>query len=269
VHPSTTHQPGRSAGLGRCDSMNAFDRDILLLVNRAAGRWHDFDVLLNQFQENNLLKGAVFFAIIWYLWFRSVRSEREALEARQKLFATICALTVGIIIARTLADLLPFRARPAFEPELHLQIPPGLEPTNLMTWSSFPSDHAVVWFTLAFGILPLDRKLGVLSCLYALFLSFGRVYTGAHHPTDILAAAAIAAGVTWLSHREPVRTALYSPVARLHLGHPGIFYAGAFLLTYEIANLFDQVRDLGTIAWHFLHHARASDLMTTQLQPPP
>jgi len=248
--------------------MNAFDRDILLFLNRYAGRWHSFDVLLNQFQENNLLKGALFFAIIWYLWFRSVRSEREALEVHQRLFATICALTVGIIVARTLADLLPFRARPAFEPELHLRIPPGLEPTNLMTWSSFPSDHAVVWFTLAFGILPIDRKLGALACVYALFLAFGRVYAGAHHPTDILAAVAIAAGVTWLSHREPVRTALYTPVARLHLRHPGIFYAGAFLLTYEIANLFDQVRDLGTIAWHVLHHTHSFELMTDQLEPP-
>jgi len=248
--------------------MNAFDRDILLFLNRYAGRWHSFDVLLNQFQENNLLEGALFFAIIWYLWFRSVRSEREALEVHQRLFATICALTVGIIVARTLADLLPFRARPAFEPDLHLRIPPGLEPTNLMTWSSFPSDHAVVWFTLAFGILPIDRKLGALACVYALFLAFGRVYTGAHHPTDILAAVAIAAGVTWLSHREPVRTALYTPVARLHLRHPGIFYAGAFLLTYEIANLFDQVRDLGTIAWHVLHHTHSFELMTDQLEPP-
>lgn len=45
--------------------MNAFDPDILLFLNRYAGRWHDFDVLLNQFQENNLLNGALFFAIIW------------------------------------------------------------------------------------------------------------------------------------------------------------------------------------------------------------
>ncbi|HEY4211006.1 MAG TPA: phosphatase PAP2 family protein [Steroidobacteraceae bacterium] len=256
---STPRRAGPSAGLGRFDPMNAFDRDILLFLNRYADRWHDLDVLLNQFQENNLLKGAVFFATIWYLWFRPARSDRETLEVHQKLFATICALTVGIIVARTLADLLPFRVRPAFDPELHLQIPPALKSNNLMTWSSFPSDHAVVWFTLAFGIMTIDRKLGVLGCVYAFFLGLGRVYAGVHYPTDILAAAAIAAGVTWLFHREVVRTALYNPAARLHLGHPGIFYAGAFLLTYEIANLFDQVRDLGTIAWNFLHRPGISD----------
>ncbi len=203
--------------------------------------------------------GSLPFRRVQQLGFRPVRSDCETLGVRQNLFATICALTVGIIVARTLADVLPFRTRPAFEPALQLQIPPALQSTNLMAWSSFPSDHAVVWFTLAFGILSIDRKLGVLSCVYALFLGFGRVFTGAHYPTDILAAAAIAAGVTWLFQREPVRAALYSPVARLHLGHPGIFYAGAFLLTYEIANLFDQVRDLGAIAWNALHHARTSD----------
>lgn len=57
-------------------------------------------------------------------------------------------------------------------------------------------------------------------------------------------------------------------VARLHLRHPGIFHAGAFLLTYEIANLLDQVRDLGTLAWHVLHHTPGSELMTDQLGPP-
>jgi hypothetical protein len=57
-------------------------------------------------------------------------------------------------------------------------------------------------------------------------------------------------------------------IPRSHACTCDIFYAGAFLLTYEIANLFDQVRDLGTIAWHVLHHTPGSELMTDQLKPP-
>ncbi len=235
--------------------MNIFDRDILLFLNRFLGRSPGCDAFINEFQHSNLLKGTLFFTLIWYLWFRPQHSEQETLQVRQKLVATLCALTVGIILARTLADLLPLRVRPAFNPELNLRIPDALKQTGLLSWSSFPSDHAIVWFTLAWGSLALDRKLGVLACSYAVFLGFGRVYTGVHYPSDIIGAAAIAAGVTWVCHRERVRTALYAPLARLQLGHPGFFYAAAFLLTYEMANMFDQVRVLGWFAWKALHHA--------------
>ena len=241
-------------GHTRC-LMNSFDRDILLFLNRLMGRWPGWDGFINGFEQSNLLKGALFFALIWYLWFRPQHSEQQTLQVRQKLVATLYALTVGIILARSLADLLPLRVRPAFNPELNLRIPPTLRPTGLLSWSSFPSDHAVVWFTVAWGSLALDRKLGVLACGYAVFLGFGRVYMGVHYPSDIIGAAAIAAGVTWVCHRERVRTALYAPVARLQLGHPGAFHAAAFLLTYEIASMFDHVRALGWSAWQALHHA--------------
>ncbi len=228
--------------------MNVFDEKILLFLNGFVGRWPHFDAFVGELQRDNLLKGAVFLAPIWYLWFRPAQTEQQTLQSRQRLFATICAMTIAIVLARLLADLLPFRERPAVNAELHL-VPIDGRSFKLASWSSFPSDHAVVWFTLAFGVLQLHRSLGVAACLYACLLSGGRIYTEIHYPTDIIAAAAIAAGVTWLLCRRPVRIALYAPVGWLQQRHPAAFYAGAFLVSYEIANLFDEARALGELAW--------------------
>jgi len=235
--------------------MNAFDRSILLFLSEFHGQQPGLDAVLAQFQENNLLKGGLFLTVIWYLWFRASSRDQDHVLTRQKLFATICAMIAGIIVARLLADLLPFRVRPAYNAQLHLQLPADTE-DKLATWSSFPSDHAVVWFTLAFGVLGLDRKLGALACVYALILSIGRVYAGIHHPTDIIAAAFIAGGVLWLLDRPSIRATIYIPVASLQERHPGPFYAAAFLATYEISNLFDEVRVMALPAWHMLQALR-------------
>jgi membrane-associated phospholipid phosphatase len=232
--------------------MNFLDKKILLFLNGFVGRWPYLDSFLAQFQHNNLLKGAVFLTAIWYLWFRPVATEQDALDVRKKLFATICAVIVGIIVARLFAHLLPFRVRPAYNAELHLSMPADARASVPISWSSFPSDHAIVWFTLAFGVIQLHRVLGALACIYACFLSVGRMYAAFHYPTDIIGAAVISAGLLWLFHSEPIRTALYAPAVRLERWHPGLYYAGAFLATYEIANLFDEVRVLREMTWRMV-----------------
>jgi hypothetical protein len=45
---------------------------------------------------------------------------------------------------------------------------------------------------------------------------------------------------------------LYSAVEKVLRSRPGWFYAGAFLATYEIANLFDEVRLLSKMAWRMI-----------------
>jgi undecaprenyl-diphosphatase len=71
---------------------------------------------------------------------------------------------------------------------------------------SFPSDHAVIAGALATGLLILDRRLGVIAWLLALFLAFARVYAGVHYPGDVivgLAFGAIVALILWAVLRRP------------------------------------------------------------------
>ncbi|HSB95739.1 MAG TPA: phosphatase PAP2 family protein [Spongiibacteraceae bacterium] len=229
--------------------MNFFDKSILLFLNGFVGRWPHLDLILVQFQQNDLLKGAIFIALFWYLWFSPAVDANANLQRRQKLFGAICAVVVGILVARSMADLLPFRLRPLANPDLHLSMPGDVPPTLLATWSAFPSDHAVVWFALAVAICLVHRTLGALTFGYACFLGIGRVYMGVHHPTDIIVGGGIGAGLTVLFCNSRLNARLYAAVENVRQAQPGWFYAGLFLATYEIANLFDEVRLLATMAW--------------------
>jgi len=230
--------------------LNAFDKDILLFLNGFVGRWPHLDVALVQFQQNNLLNGAPFLAAIWYLWFYP--GPDDNLRMRRKLWTTLCATVAGIVAARLLAHILPFRLRPFVNPELHLLIPDKIPPTGLATWSAFPSDHGLVWFALATGIWWAHRTLGAVALLYASFLGIGRVYWGAHNPTDILAGGAIGIGLVALLSLESLQTALYRPAMRLQQTNLGFFYLCAFVATYEMANMFTEVRTLAQLAGNML-----------------
>jgi undecaprenyl-diphosphatase len=56
---------------------------------------------------------------------------------------------------------------------------------------SFPSDHASAAFGIAFGIYFFDRRAGRFFLVVATLIALGRVFVGAHYPTDILASLAV------------------------------------------------------------------------------
>lgn len=227
--------------------MNLFDKNIILFLNGFVHRWPHVDVVILEFQHNHFLKGAFFIALLWYFWFES-RDQHIKDERRAKLFGTLCAVACGIFIARLLANLLPFRPRPLANPELHLRLP-GFRTSDIVDWSAFPSDHAVVWFALAAGIYTVHRRWGIAALLYAAFLSIDRIYVCYHHPTDVIAGALIGAGIVMLFCSQPLRSILYAPIARYELQHAGLFYSVGFLVTYELANLFNEARGLALLAW--------------------
>lgn len=233
--------------------MNSFDKGILLLLNSYVGRWPLLDAVVVLWQRNNLLSNAVFLAVICGLWFKVATTKRQQLENRQTVFATFCATLTAIAIARLLAHLLPFRVRPAFAAELDFSVPAHANISGLLSWSAFPSDHAVVWFALATGILLSDRSFGVLAVLCAGLNCLMRVYMGYHSPTDVIGGAVIGCALTWTLARRSVRTALWVPFEGLEVRSPGLFYCAAFLALYEMSNMFDDVRAIATWAIDYLH----------------
>lgn len=224
--------------------MNAFDKSILLFLNGFVDRWPQLEAFIYACEFNPLLKGALFLAALWGLWFSRRGTDADMRRRQEILFGSICALVIGILVARLAAKLLPFRVRPFLNPELGWHTPAGFDLSGLASWSAFPSDHAVVWFAMVAGIFAVNRFMGVLTVIYALFLALGRIYLGIHHPTDILGGAVIGIGLSALFHSQRVREKLYKPMIVLEQRRQGLFYAGAFLVTYEIANLFDHVRPL-------------------------
>jgi undecaprenyl-diphosphatase len=52
---------------------------------------------------------------------------------------------------------------------------------------SFPSDHASATFAIAFAVLAFDVVAGGIFLFFALVISVGRLFIGAHYPGDIAA----------------------------------------------------------------------------------
>ena len=230
--------------------MNGFDSSILTFLNQFAHRSRVFDTIMVLVCDTHILKGGVMMALLCWEWFRE--DERKS-ERREILLSSFLACFVAVFVARVLAHVLPFRERPLYNLELHFQMPYTFSPKELIGWSSFPSDHATLFFALATGILLESRFLGVLAVSYVLFfISLPRIYLGIHYPTDIIAGAVLGSGIAYLASLENVRSSVASRCLLWQQKHPSLFYALFFLLSYQIATLFDDVRGIGgAIFWMF------------------
>lgn len=234
-------------------SINDADLAIAATVN---GLVHHAVVLnksLVVLTENHLLKGGVLMALAWWAWHRA-RGDDARRRDRGVLVATAVACIAAIGVARGLAQMLPFRVRPLHDPALHFVSPEGITTGNMESWSSFPSDHAALFFALATGLWLVSRRAGALALLHATFVvSLPRLLLGIHYPTDLLVGAAIGivttlACVRLLSASSPVRR-----VVGWADSAPAWFYPAFFLFTFEVAVLFDDVRALMKAFSKYLH----------------
>lgn len=168
--------------------MNFFDVAIISRLNAISQQSEFFDILIVSIAHNPLLKGGVLTAILWWAWSKSSTSNKELLA---RILATVLVCFPSIALARALAAILPFRLRPLHNEGIGFLIPYGVDPAILDNWSSFPSDHAVLFFTLSTGIFLLSKKAGWFALAYStVFICLPRIYLGFHYPTDIIAGAA-------------------------------------------------------------------------------
>lgn len=219
--------------------MNSFDFSILSFLNGFAHRSLIFDNFVYVL-DNYLIKGGVIVALIWWAWFRTGANQTKN---RHYLLCGIVACLLSIVAARTLANSLPYRERPLRNPAMHFQLPYGDSSEALIHWSAFPSDHAAVFFALATAIFFAWRSAGIYAfCHVFFFICIPRIYLGYHHPTDILGGAAIGIVIACLAALEPVRKAVSRMTMPWLENSPGSFYACLFIMTFEIATLFEGLR---------------------------
>lgn len=99
--------------------------------------------------------------------------------------------TLGWLINMGIALIVREPRPQVTDPQVKLLFQP------LMKWKSFPSDHAMSAF-LIFGIALAFGLPGAAALFFlALWVSWGRVYSGVHYPGDILAGAVVAALVSF------------------------------------------------------------------------
>jgi undecaprenyl-diphosphatase len=225
--------------------MNIFDSFALSFVNEFAGRSIIFDKIMVVIVDQSLIKGGFLMALLWWVWFRDVDDIKSSV-ARNHIIAIIAGCFFSLLSARILAKSLPFRLRPLFNPDVSFTMPYGWKyGGGLESWSSFPSDHAVMFFALAVGLLFISRAVGILVLIHTvLFICFPRVFLGLHYPSDILAGAFLGTFFGVVFNQQTLMNYITRPFNYWLRKSAGTFYACSFLLTFEIASLFDDIRFL-------------------------
>ena len=232
--------------------MNPFDQSILAFLNSFAHRWWLFDTTVSVIVDAPFLKGGVVMMLIWWEWFRG---DGDILRRREILFASLVSCFVALFVARGLANMLPFRERPVHNLSLQFVLPYSVSQKALIGWSSFPSDHATLFFALATALFFVSRRVGVWAMIYVfVVVCIPRVYVGIHYPTDILAGMVLGGGIVWAGNRPSLRELVARPGMRWLAGNPASFYAVLFLLTYQIVTLFEDVRLFGGFFLYLVKH---------------
>lgn len=222
----------------------ALDNELAILLNKIASH----SPSLNQFErfvsDNNLIKCGVFMVTTWWLWFRNDKNSEPAIRNRQVIVGILLGCLVAMFCTRMLTHAFPHRTRPIYNTELHLVSlfakPPGVD-----TSTSFPSDHATLFCALATGFFFLSKRLGAAAMLYTvLFVCFPRAYLGYHYLSDLVMGGLIGVVVACLANQPAIRQLFYRPIVNWQQQRPSLFYAGFFLLTYQIDDLFNSIRNL-------------------------
>jgi undecaprenyl-diphosphatase len=227
--------------------MTEFDVYVLRFLNSYANRWQAFDSLMLLLRTTNLLKGGVITALIWWAWFRT---KDDQTRTRAIILSTLVAAFGAMFTARALALVLPFRYRPIHNPEVGFQLPYGMMREALDRWSAFPSDHASLFFCLTVGLWFVSRRLGIAALLHTIVvISFPRLYLGLHYPTDILGGAII--GLAWcgVANMAFIKNLVLPPAMFWLEEHPMSFYAAFFLLTEQIATIFEDARTVAKVVF--------------------
>jgi undecaprenyl-diphosphatase len=233
-------------------AVHALDRTVLVALNGFAGRWPALDRTALVLAGNHLVKGGIVMALVWWAWF-CPGGRRQAAERRKVVVMTLVAAAAALAFSFAVQMLLPFRPRPIHDVALALRLPTGLPSDVMANWSSFPSDHATLFFALATGLFFVSRALGIATAAYVtLVIALPRLYVGWHYPSDILGGALIGATFVSLAQRVDVRERLASPILSWGRAHPQAFHAAFFLLSYQVATLMDDARTLASLALHLL-----------------
>ena len=221
---------------------NPLDVHILLFLNQFVHHSRVLDGIMAALARHVVFKGWVMVSVCWWVWFQPGEAN---LDNRKIVVATMVGAIVGVVAGRLLADYLPFRVRPLDSPELGLVPPYGVSGDAFRHWSSFPSDHAMVFFAMSTGLWYVSKRLGAVMTLYvACLIAFPRVYLGYHYPTDIIGGALFGILFAYLANLEGARARLAGPAMRWLDAHPASFYTFFFLFCMGLASLFDPLREL-------------------------
>jgi len=100
-------------------------------------------------------------------------------KKRRDIFLLSFSGTIFIYLFNFLLQKIYFRERPFVVLNFSSLI--NISPLE----ASFPSTHTALAFIFAFVIFNIDKRLGVISFLFALLIGLSRIFVGVHWPSDV------------------------------------------------------------------------------------
>ncbi len=215
------------------------DEYVSLSVNNIASQNSIINHAIYIASEATVLTGGLLIALVWYCWFNT-----NAKEARERLLLGFGGVLVAAVLSRLLQVSLPMRARPLHDLASGFLPLPGIDAELASHWGSFPSDHAALFFALVTIVWQRSRWLGLVALLSAVYGVLPRIYFGLHYLSDVTAGAALGTALVLMFERfGPHQLARQGLCWELRL--PAVFYGTAFLVSLEVATLFDDIRQAG------------------------
>lgn len=230
--------------------VSGLDRSLMLFINGFGGRSALVDRIMRLIAGEPLIEGSFLFLFLWWLWFNDGDTRSE--DRIRAIRGAIC-IVIALVLARALQIFLPGRLRPINDPTLGFVAPSELGYDRLEHWSSFPSDHAVIYSAIAMVIWMRNRWLGGLAFAWTLvFGSLPRLFLGLHYATDVLGGVLVGTAVGYLAQAVALPRFVTETVLTFERRHARIFYPLAVLFTCELITLFDDIRRIGEATAHAL-----------------
>jgi undecaprenyl-diphosphatase len=228
---------------------NYIDTSIAQFFNQYVHRSYFVDSVIFQVTHNHLFKGAVLMALICLAW---LKVKADNMEDKKRAFLTIFFVAMlAEVIARLTALLSPFRYRPLNDQTLHLVMPYNVNKWLLDGWSSFPSDHAALFFAMAASIYFIHKRIGLFALAYTtLFICIPRVVLGFHFLSDVLFGAFIGIACAWLGFKYVANSKPIGYLACYSSSKPEYFYPLLMLFSYQLCEMFERSRELLSLVYH-------------------
>ncbi|MED5016862.1 undecaprenyl-diphosphatase [Paenibacillus chibensis] len=153
-------------------SFTSWDYSVFSWINNAAGNHPFIDAVMRFLSED--AEYLFYLAVIVY-WFTRKRENRKMVALA--LASACLAFGIGTILSH-----LFYRDRPFVTHQVHQMIEHAAN-------ASFPSDHSIGSFVIAFSIFLFRKKDGIVWMLLAALIAFSRIWNGVHYPGDVLSGA--------------------------------------------------------------------------------
>ena len=222
--------------------VNWFDTVIISFLNQVAGRSWSFDTAVQAVQNTHLPEEVLLMAC-WWTWFHY--DGEAASQTRETMVVSVVAVFLAVGLSILLLPWFPSYGRPLQAGAL-ARLPFGVSP-DTRVHASFPSHHAMVASVLVVGLFLASRATGVAAALYSVaIIGVSPVYLGLHYPTDILGGALLGITIGGVLNVPAIRRVMAARrVVAFAARQPAIFYAVAFLVTLQVATLFDDAGPVG------------------------